>query len=1345
MPAKEFLLAAASLVAIAATGAIPPVDPTVEFPESDSVVTAKEWQLQPFEPEDARRVIKDVSFDDVPGDLSLDLDDTLDPSPANGKRNSAKGAGDGGADQPELVWPTDASPYWGWFRFASGAWWATTMLMHEANTLQFELPRTGMTHDQYGYNNVWLRTFQDIDPSWIGKRVFFSIGGLVGCDANLYVNRKLAGTLFRPEGELEISKFLEFGKRNELLLLVSANGYQIPPVARDTYLGKQKGGSYAGIVRRNFNITGQRPRLTCRPDMSITDVFANTSWRKKALFVEVEISGADNLRAPVLLAEVFDRDGRLVKSLSMPFKAGAGSDGVATVVGEIPWDDPITWEFGRGYLYTLRTAVVSGGRKFGYPDVRFGFREIWRDGRKIFMNGHEQKFRMCYNFGAGVPGAEFLSGLGYNVIQYAHNNRDIDPIYSEKLLYGLAERGIGCAIAAPQIFWSRRNALADNPDVRADYNALLAKNLRRYRNIPCVVMSYLGVNINIQNWTQEALHLGSGSEGKFDKLINSVAASAHETNPNALFYSHGDGINGDIATANLYFNWIPLQERIEWPSRWAMHGHFPFQASEFGHPYERTWYRKGHHDAVSELLAIYYGDEAYRKEPQSIRIRHGDKGLLYIRRMQHPLYWEFLREFVWGVNKSWRTFGINGGWVWFNLDQGFGMPGWELGKIWNEYGVNYTDKTFEKIGGVPEGRPDWAFPSWDIYQLGNKDFLGYIGGWPRHTDARRAYAQGEKVEKQIVMLDDSFSGGEHAAEWIATLGGRKIAGGTFKSTLRSNIPEFSKIEFAAPAVERRTAGTISAVFRNAAGKEIFADEVAFDVYPMSGGDAAPNPGARIVLYDPLGSAGRWLERQGVTGVREIDSLSPEALGDATHLVIGPYALGTNCLAVASKAIEAGLDILIMEQDAKAWSKMGFEVFDVAPRRLWLRDTSNPAFAGIDGATLRDWAGQPQVPPGARTHEGQFFGHFAKGGGPRWTRNMAVASLVLRTPDAVGFIPQIEGEFDMNMSALLLFRKGAGSIRFCTLSLTDRTLSFPPASPVSPDDVRPVRDPACDSVGRAILRDFLSPAPQEAAARSVQPLGAAARRLAAECRAPVADGPRTSAGKVLLVGPDAESGWTEIKKEIAGGAKAIIFANEKISREAGFAFGSPATNYCASFSAANKALRGIGQNLMRWRSMMLVRPYAMAPQGFALDADGLFASNADGNVIFTQIDPFQIETRLRDAPKGEGEGEEAATEAALPARGATPDDIQTNQITLDEEETVEQMREESQKEADSRKTRLHVASMTIEHGYQFFSRILSNLGAAPSPSADTAISGGNDGKNLYNLPLTTYNPYFFHYW
>jgi len=161
-------------------------------------------------------------------------------------------------------------------------------------------------------------------------------------------------------------------------------------------------------------------------------------------------------------------------------------------------------------------------------------------------------------------------------------------------------------------------------------------------------------------------YFNGGTDGWKTELANRTADAGRKVNPNVLFFSHADGNCADIASHNLYLNFTPLQEREEWLSHWSRRGRLPYQAAEFGAPYFQSWYKDGVF-LQTEYTAIYYGEDVYRDEPPDIlrRTRPG----VYIRRVQSPNYWRFIRDFVWRTNRAWRTFGLNGGLVYFNLEE----------------------------------------------------------------------------------------------------------------------------------------------------------------------------------------------------------------------------------------------------------------------------------------------------------------------------------------------------------------------------------------------------------------------------------------------------------------------------------------------------------------------------------------------------------------------------------------------------------------------------------------------------------------------------------------------------
>lgn len=1164
------------------------------------------------------------------------------------------------AAEPTESIPDDVAENWGKWHFGNGQWWARAMFQPEAAGPSWHAPKNGFNPGWNRLKGVWLRTRKTIPSDWRGSRILLEQDGIRGCKVVVFVNRVKAGEISAPSGEAEITKFLRLGEENEFHLLLAGSNH-------------------------DFKLERNAPVLVVKQPISVDDVFADTSWRRRMLTVETEISVPKPCVA-VVSADVVDAGGKIVKRVKGRFELKAGVNVVKPSVG---WPDPVTWELGRGYLYTLKTKAEIGGKTYGYHDVKFGFREIWREGRRIFMNGHEQKFRVTYNFGCNRFGAKFLTGVGYNCIQFAHRT-ELDPRVSEEDLEYFSANGIAVIEPMTAFDWNTKTPLLKPGEAREKFKALQAKNLKRYRNWPCIAMYYMGVNTYLPQWAYEAVHLGSGDDGEFAKMMSDLVTAAKTVNPNVLYYSHSDGNTGEIASANLYLNWVPLQERESWPSRWAKQGHFPFQACEFGHPYQDSWYKDGR-DLISEYCAIYYGEEAYRQEPRTIQERHIES--LYIRRMQHPLYWKLTEDFCWRTTRAWRTLGVNAGIVWFNLDYGYGMPGWTLEGLYNKYNPTYN--FFKSEADIPDGRPEWAFPSWDIYRKGNLDFLGWIAGFPRITDRRHAYYPGEKVVKRNVMMWDGFDSRTFSASWTATLAGRPIASGEFSRKLASNRPVSDKIVFTAPEVKTKTAGEIKVVYRNEKGAEESVDTCVFEVFPRKAlkWERAPE----FALYDPDGQTEPALRRLGLVNLRKVSSFAE--IGETKRLVIGSFALGQNGYkALPMEAVKNGLKILVLPQDADAWKAFGFDVQDRMSRVLFIRDRTNPAWRNLDDDFVREWIGAPRTRQ-KDVYNGQQYGSLVKHKKhePRWTYEMAVAALQLRSPDVVGYTPVIEGEFDMNYSALLRYRCGSGEVLFCTLDFLGRVDTSEEQSEAS------VTDPAVEQTAASVFADFGGRV-QAPAGRSVVADGGIARKLVNELGAAVVDRDRAEAGDILFVGPDGKSSAAQVVDAARRGANVLVLCNDTLAKSLGFTLAPCGPDvYWVKFDHGDPDLRGIGQSQLRWRDRMRYTVLTKGPgtESAVIDAEGMFASLRipnGGTIFVSQYDPCYLE----------------------------------NKIATDRFYLVDGKRRAV--DPENRARDLKHGDLSFERGRQFTARLLTNLGAEP-----------DEGVGFYHGLQSEFDPYEFTYW
>ena len=351
-----------------------------------------------------------------------------------------------------------------------------------------------------------------------------------------------------------------------------------------------------------------------------------------------------------------------------------------------PWSDPIPWELDAGYLYTdkLRLAV-DGKTTDTFPDMRFGFREIWTEGRELMLNGHPIRLRLTMvNLFPTVNALSYCRLLGYNA-GYIQNNGSMwwqdwaeTPLLDENLLDAMDGAGFALYAPAPSVTFLRDELLTDK-QVQADYDREMKWFLRKYRNHPSIFTWTVGTiaycpkeNIDPRGMGRRELDPPSQA-----RCVLAGCATAKRHDATRLAFSHADGSIGDISSANMYLDFAPLQEREEWPSLWAESGDMPYCAIEFGQPYTANFWKEGR-CLMTEYIAMYFGDRAYEDEPESTLRKtltlHGGRHGATIDWDLYPMYWTFQRLFVRHTNRAFRSWGVNGGWGEWYLNVQFGEP-----------------------------------------------------------------------------------------------------------------------------------------------------------------------------------------------------------------------------------------------------------------------------------------------------------------------------------------------------------------------------------------------------------------------------------------------------------------------------------------------------------------------------------------------------------------------------------------------------------------------------------------------------------------------------------------------
>ncbi|MBN2852315.1 MAG: hypothetical protein JXQ23_06210 [Clostridia bacterium] len=128
-------------------------------------------------------------------------------------------------------------------------------------------------------------------------------------------------------------------------------------------------------------------------EVFVSDITITTSVRKGNLSVFTKITNASDSER-VLTVESFVTDWSK-DEVSLEIRCKAGNDNIRLApftTGDLTFEnrfsDAIWWEPSNPKLYLLHTLIRQDGKIISYHTERFGFREVWIEGKDIMLNDH---------------------------------------------------------------------------------------------------------------------------------------------------------------------------------------------------------------------------------------------------------------------------------------------------------------------------------------------------------------------------------------------------------------------------------------------------------------------------------------------------------------------------------------------------------------------------------------------------------------------------------------------------------------------------------------------------------------------------------------------------------------------------------------------------------------------------------------------------------------------------------------------------------------------------------------------------------------------------------------------
>ncbi len=854
--------------------------------------------------------------------------------------------------------------------------------------------------------SAWYERTITIPQDWTGRRIVLDVEYL-NSYAMVYVDGRKVAEIRFPAGQVDLSAVVRPGATHVLsLLVVSMPLRAVMESFNDTNAGKMK----KGIVERR-GLCGDVWLIGEPAQARLSDVRIGTSFRQSQITFEAGLQGLAAEGRYQLRARIIEQGRQVAEFTGTTFQAGEVKDGRATFTAS--WKAPKLWDINtpqNQYDAQLSLLDAAGKAVDIATPVRFGFRELWIQGRDFYLNGTRLylSFVPLDNAEVGAALSTYagakesflrLKSFGINFL-YTHNY-GCEPgshLSFEEILRAADDTGMLVSLSQPHFSAYDWKA----PD--ADQNNGYARHAEFYAQVagshPSVVFYAMSHNATGGDDDENPLKIDglgeprlTGWAGNNTRLALRCEAIVKHLDPWRIVYHHSSGNLSSMYTLNFYLNFVPLQEMDDWFEHWSTAGVKPLLLVEYGVPFGWDWtmYRGWYNGArefgsapapweycLAEWNAQFLGDTAYQISDMEKRNLRWEAQQFHAGRAWHR--WDYpypvgdprLEEMqpvqAAYMTENWRAFrslGMSGTTPWehdrfWKLRDGFQHQRQNLPVDWDNlqrpgFSPDFIDQTYPRFDLAYEPS-DWVASSTakSLYR-NNMPLLGWIAGKPEHfTTKDHTFYAGETFEKQLIVINNSRLTVTCDASWSADLnpavkGARKLViptGDQVRVPVQINLPAG-----VAPGNYQITAN-----FKFSTG-ESQEDSFAIQVIPPS---APPSPVSKIALFDPPGQTAKLLAGLGVT-CQPVNATTDLAGFD--ELLIGKGALTVDGPAPDLKRVRDGLKVVVFEQTGDVLEKrLGFRVEEYGLRQVWPRVPDSPLLAGLKSENLHDWRGSSTVLP-----------------------------------------------------------------------------------------------------------------------------------------------------------------------------------------------------------------------------------------------------------------------------------------------------------------------------------------------------------------------------------------------
>ena len=984
---------------------------------------------------------------------------------------------------------------WGFFK-VPGAWPDNNSWDKKESQIVHPHP-TWKSADIRSTVRAWYQREFTVPKEWQGRRIALSLQYLNSL-ATVYVDGKKAGKLHFPAGELDLTSLVQPGGKHVLSIFLEALPLKETMLAfNDTHGGQEVKGSvrFRGLCGDVF--------LAGTPAQArISDVKVDPSVRQWSLTVHIDLVSLAPGAEYKLQVKILDH-GQPVKTLTSPvFKEADLKEGRFTFTQ--PWKPEKLWDINTPQnQYDLELSLLDAAGKTldVYLPVRFGFREMWIEGRDFKLNGTRLFWAVVPldNTTLGVGRSTYeaakesmlrLKSIGINLV-YTHNY-DCKPgthVAFDEMLQAADDVGMLVSFSQPHFHdyeWKDTDAQKNGYAQHAAFYVRVAQN---HPSVVVYSTSHNGtgyfevMNPDLIDGVYEPTDDGYKNNVKPALMAE---AAIRKLDPSRIIYHHSSGNLGMMYTSNFYLNFVPVQERSDWFEHWATKGEKPAFMCEYGMPYFLTWtmyrgYYKGHlpwegHNGqvpyefcLAEWDSQWLGDSAFKLgDMEKTDLRWEAKQFTAGKTWQHWDYkpyicdphfdqqQEVVARYTADNWRAFRTWGVSGtspwtySWLW-KLRDGVDKGRKDLKTDWDKlqrpgYSPDYVGEQYDSLDQGYE-RTDWTpTVAGKALLRNNQPLLAYLGGKAgAFTEKGHNFLAGETVEKQLIIINNSRATVSCECAWSLAL--PTPQSGTATLSVATGEIHQHPLKFALPAGTKAGAYKLGISVKFSTGET---QEDAFIVHVLPETPPLKSP-AKVAVFDPRGETTKLLAALGVVG----ETVQADAnLSKYELLVVGKGALTPEGPGPNLGRVREGLRVLVFEQHADVLEqRFGFRVQEYGLRETFRRIPDHTALAGLDEDLLKDWRGDatnmaPRLKYDVRPYP--LINPTILSAGVVVTRPWRcgnrgnVASVLIEKPACGDFVTLVDGGYSLQYGALMEYREGQGMVLFCQIDVTARTERDPAA-------------------------------------------------------------------------------------------------------------------------------------------------------------------------------------------------------------------------------------------------------------------------------------------------------------